>query len=206
MGIYSKFVLPRLTHLSMGQAQLRPYRSRVVGGARGKVLEIGFGSGRNLPYYPDHVEELIGVDPSPEMLALAAPAIAGSARPVRLLERSAESLPLDSQSVDTVVVTWSLCSIPDPSAALREMRRVLRTSGQLRFVEHGLAPDASVRKWQDRLTPLWSYCSGGCHLNRKTDDLIRATGLRLVELTTGYARGPRFAAYMYEGVADLSKS
>src|SRR5262245_22866527 len=206
MGIYSKFVLPKLTHLSMGQAQLRPYRSRVVGGARGKVLEIGFGTGRNLPYYPDHVEEVIGVEPSPEMLALAASTIAGSTRSVKLLERSAESLPLGSQSVDTVVVTWSLCSIPNPSAALREIRRVLRTSGQLRFVEHGLAPDASVRKWQDRLTPLWSYCAGGCHLNRKTDDLIRAAGLRLVELTTAYARGPRFTAHMYEGVADHSES
>ena len=186
----------------MGQTQLGSYRARAVGGARGKVLEIGFGSGRNLPFYRDPVEEVIGVDPSPEMLSLAAPAVAASVRPVRLLQRSAECLPLESESVDTVLVTWTLCSIPDPIAALKEMRRVLRIDGQLRFVEHGLAPEANVRKWQNRLTPLWRYCSGGCHLNRKSDDLIRAGGFRIIELATGYARGPRFAAYMYQGVAN----
>jgi ubiquinone/menaquinone biosynthesis C-methylase UbiE len=151
MGIYASYVLPNLTHLSMGQAQLRPYRARVVGRARGRVLEIGVGSGRNLPYYADCVEEVIGIDISPEMLALAVRAAALSSRKVTLLTRSAETLPLESQSVDTAVVTWSLCSIPDPVVALREARRVLKPNGQLRFVEHGLAPDASVHAWQDRL-------------------------------------------------------
>jgi SAM-dependent methyltransferase len=203
MGVYSKYVLPRLTHLSMRQAQFRPYRTRTVGGAAGRVLEIGIGSALNLPFYGDAVDEVIGVDPSAEMLALAERAVAASPKKVVLLQSSAENLPLDDRSVDTVVVTWSLCSIPAPAAALSEARRVLRPGGQLRFVEHGLSPDPGVRKWQDRLTPLWRWCSGGCHLNRKTDDLIRVAGFRLTELSTGYARGPRPMTYMYEGSARL---
>jgi ubiquinone/menaquinone biosynthesis C-methylase UbiE len=201
MGIYSRYLLPRLTHLSMGQAQLRPYRARVIGGAKGRVLEIGIGTGLNLPFYGDAAEEVIGVDPSPEMLALAERAVATSSRKVTLLERSAESLPFDNESIDTVVVTWSLCTISDPIAALAEARRVLKPGGELRFVEHGLSPDPGVRKWQDRLTPLWRYCSDGCHLNRKSDDLIRTAGFRLAELSTGYGRGPRPLTYMYEGSA-----
>ncbi len=202
MGIYSRYVLPRLTHLSMGQAQLRPYRTRVIGGAKGRVLEIGIGSGLNLPFYNEAVDEVIGVDSSPEMLMLAERAVAVShQRNVTLLTQSAQSLPFDARSVDTVVVTWSLCSFPDPGAALREARRVLKPGGELRFVEHGLSPDAGVRKWQDWLTPLWRRCAGGCHLNRKTDNLIRAAGFQIVELSTGYAPGPRPLAYMYEGCA-----
>lgn len=201
MGFYTKYVVPRLTHLAMGQSQLRPYRVRVLGGARGRVLEIGIGSGLNLPFYGDAVEEVIGVDASPEILALAKRAIAASPRKVTLLEHSAESLALDSGSMDTVVVTWSLCSIADPIAALREAHRVLKAGGELRFVEHGLSPDPGVRKWQNRLTPLWRRCAGGCHLNRKTDDLIGAAGFTLAELSTGYARGPRPMTYMYEGQA-----
>jgi SAM-dependent methyltransferase len=202
MGIYAKYVLPRLTHLTMGQTQLRPYRQRTVGQARGRVLEIGFGSGRNLPFYGDSVEEVVGIDSSPEVLALAQPAISAALQlKTTLLAWSAESLPFGNQGFDTVVVTWSLCSIPDPRAALREARRVLRPDGRLLFVEHGLSPDPGVRKWQDRLTPLWSWCAGGCHLNRKTDDLIRGAGLSLAQLSMGYARGPRPMAFMYEGEA-----
>jgi len=201
MGLYSQYLLPRLIHFSMGQAQLLPYRRRVVAGARGRILELGFGSGRNLPFYGEAVEEIIGIDPSREILALAQAALGVVSRKVTLLPQSAESLPLEGRSIDTVVVTWSLCSIPDPGAALREARRVLKPDGQLRFVEHGLAPDPSVRKWQRRLTPLWSYCAGGCHLDRKMDNLIQAAGFQIGDLAIGYARGPRFAAYMYEGSA-----
>jgi|SRR5262249_12404122 len=201
MGIYARYILPRLTHLSMGQAQLQPYRSRVIGGAKGKVLEIGFGSGCNLPYYPATVDEVVGVDVSAEMLALAAPAVAGSSRKVTLFTHTAERLPFDDQTFDTVVTTWSLCSIPDPVAALREARRVLKPGGQLRFVEHGLAADPGVAKWQNRLTPLWRRCAGGCHLNRKSDDLIWSAGFTLTEVATGYASGLRPMAYMYEGSA-----
>ena len=202
MGLYARYVVPRLTHLAMGQAQLRPYRQRAIAGARGRVLEIGIGSGRNLSLYDHAVVEVIGIDPSREMLALAQPTAAALSRKVTLLPQSAESLPFKNGSMDTVVVTWSLCSIPDPAAALREARRVLKPEGQLRFVEHGLATDPDVRKWQHRLTPLWSYCAGGCHLDRKIDDLIRAAGFEIERLATGYARGPRFTAYMYEGSAQ----
>jgi ubiquinone/menaquinone biosynthesis C-methylase UbiE len=201
MGFYSRYVVPRLTHLSMGQAQLQPYRSRVINGAIGRVLEIGFGSGRNIPYYSAAVDEVVGVDVSPEMLALAAPAVAGSPRKVTVLARSAESLPFADRTFDTVVTTWSLCSIPNPVAALREARRVLKRQGQLRFVEHGLSPDPGVSKWQDRLTPVWCRCAGGCHLNRKIDDLVRSAGFTYAELSTGYARGLRPMAFMYEGTA-----
>jgi ubiquinone/menaquinone biosynthesis C-methylase UbiE len=199
MGFYSRYVVPGLTHLSMGQAQLQPYRARVINGAIGRVLEIGFGSGRNIPYYGTAVDEVVGVDVSPEMLALAAPAIAGSPCRVTLLARSAESLPFADRTFDTVVTTWSLCSISDPAAALREARRVLKGQGQLRFVEHGLSPDPGVSKWQNRLTPVWCRCAGGCHLNRKIDDLVRSAGFTYAELSTGYAHGLRPMAYMYEG-------
>jgi ubiquinone/menaquinone biosynthesis C-methylase UbiE len=203
MGLYARYLLPRLTHLAMSQEQLRPYRERVIAGATGRVLEIGIGSGLNLPLYGGAVE-VIGIDISRELLAMAERTVAAS-RPVnvRLLEGSAERLPLDDRSIDTVVVTWALSSIPDPIAALAEARRVLRPGGSLRFVEHGRSPDTGVAKWQDRLTPLWTRCSGGCHLNRKTDDLLRATGFRLAELATGYARGPRPMTFMYEGRAEL---
>lgn len=201
MGLYSRYILPRLTHLSMRQAQLRAYRKRVVGGARGRVLEIGFGSGLNLPFYSQTVDEIIGIDASPEMLALAERAVASSGRKVTVLARSADELPLDDQSIDTIVVTWSLCSIVDVGWALMEARRVLRPGGQMRFVEHGLSPDRNVAIWQNRLTPLWRCCAGGCHLNRKMDALIRGGGFQLVELATAYARGPRPMVYMYEGIA-----
>jgi SAM-dependent methyltransferase len=144
MGLYTRYVLPRLTHLSMRKAQLRAYRGRVAGGARGRVLEIGFGSGLNPPYYGEGVEEIVGVEPSAGMLALAQPAVAASRHKVTLLARSADDLPLQDRSIDTVVVTWSLCSIADAGWALREARRVLRPGGQMRFVEHGLSPDAAV--------------------------------------------------------------
>jgi SAM-dependent methyltransferase len=201
MGIYARYVLPRLTHLSMRQAQLRAYRERVVGGATGRVLEIGFGSGLNLPYYPEAVDEIIGVEPSPGMMALAKQAVASCRHKVTLVARSAVDLPLDDRSVDTIVVTWSLCSILEVGWALMEARRVLRPGGQMRFVEHGLSPDAKVAIWQDRLTPFWRRCAGGCHLNRNVGDLIRNAGFELAELSTGYARGPHAMVYMYEGQA-----
>ena len=204
MGLYSTYVLPRLTHLAMGQEHLRTYRSRVVGGANGRVLEIGIGSGRNLSFYGESVEQIVGIDVSPEMLAFAERAAASMPRRiVTLLTHSAENLPFETSSFDSVVITWALCSIPNPQAALSEARRVLKPGGELRFVEHGLAPELSVRKWQERLTPLWCRCAGGCHLNCKTDDLIHNAGFPIAELSTGYARGLRSMSYMYDGVARL---
>ena len=160
--------------------------------------------GSELPLYGDAVEEVIGVDVSPESLAMAECAAQRRSLRVPLLEGSAEHLPstIMDRSVDTVVITWALCTIPDVAAALVEAHRVLRPNGLLRFVEHGRSPDTSVAWWQDHLTPLWRRCSGGCHLNRKTDDLLRSTGFRLTHLATGYAPGPRPIAFMYEGQAE----
>jgi ubiquinone/menaquinone biosynthesis C-methylase UbiE len=208
MGLYARYLLPRLTDLTMSRKLLLPYRQRVIGGAAGRVLEIGIGSGLNLPLYGDAVEEVIGIDISPELLAIAdrAAMLQSQRRRLRvqLLEGSAEHIPsaITDGSVDTVVVTWALCSIPDVRAALFEAHRVLRPNGSLRFVEHGRSPDISVAWWQDRLTPLWRRCSGGCHLNRKTDDLLRSAGFRLTHLATGYAPGPRPMTFMYEGQAE----
>ena len=208
MGLYARYLLPRLTDLTMSRKLLLPYRQRVISGAAGRVLEIGIGSGLNLPLYGDAVEEVIGIDISPELLAMAdRAAMVQSQRrrlQVRLLQGSAEHLPssIADRSIDTVVVTWALCSIPDAAAALVEAHRVLRPNGSLRFVEHGRSPDTSVAWWQDRLTPLWRRCSGGCHLNRKTDDLLQSAGFRLTHLATGYAPGPRPMTFMYEGQAE----
>ena len=204
MGLYARYLLPRLTDLTMSRKLLLPYRQRVIGGAAGRVLEIGIGSGLNLPLYSDAVEEVIGIDVSPELLAMAERAAQRRHLRVRLLEGSAEHLPstIADRSVDTVVITWAMCSIPDVAAALVEAHRVLRPNGSLRFVEHGRSTDTSVAWWQDSLTPLWRRCSGGCHLNRKTDDLLQSAGFRLTHLATGYAPGPRPMAFMYEGQAE----
>lgn len=202
MGLYERRVLPFLTHWTMGQRQLDAYRRSVAGAARGRVLELGVGSARNLPFFSGAVDLLAGIDPSPELLGIARQAVASSAvREVELLEGSAEQLPFKSASFDTVMVTWSLCSIAHPADALAEARRVLRPGGRLLFAEHGLSPDPGVRRWQERLTPLWSRIAGGCHLNRKVDALIEEAGFVSSDLKKGYARGPRPLTYMYFGSA-----
>ena len=203
MGLYQQYILPCLTHLSMRQRQLVPYRQRTVAAARGRVLEIGIGSGLNVGFYGEQVERVIGIDPSPQLLARARAAAGPSGMTLDLVEGSAESIPLADRSVDTVVTTWSLCSVPDVARALAEMRRLLAADGRLLFVEHGRAPDAGVVRWQDRLTPLWKCCAGGCHLNRPMAELIEGAGFRVDRLATGYADGPRPMVYMYEGSASL---
>ena len=185
----------------MGRPLFDPLRARAAGGASGRVLELGVGSGRNLPFYGAAVAEVVGIDPEPAMLALARAAALAAAPRVTLLEGSAERLPFEADSFDTVVVTFALCTIPDPLAALAEARRVLRPEGGLRFAEHGRAPDAGVRAWQAHLTPLWRRCAGGCHLDRPTDDLVRLAGFGVAELRTSYVARPRAMAFVYEGTA-----
>jgi len=201
MGFYTNRILPTLIDLSMRNKQLRPYRERVVGAAEGRVLEVGIGSGRNLLLYPARVERVIGLDPSPQLLAMAREAARVTERDIELLEGGAAAIPLEKASVDTVVSTWSLCSIADAPRALSEMRRVLKPGGRFLFVEHGRAPDAGVRWWQDRLTPIWKRLGGGCHLNRAIADLISRAGFHIERLHTGYMRGPNPMAYMFEGSA-----
>ncbi len=146
---------------------------------------------------------MYGVDPSVELQRLALQRVANGRIPVEFLSQSAEApLPLSNASVDTVVVTWTLCSIPNAAQALHEMRRVLKPNGRLIFLEHGRSPDASVVAWQDRLTPLWKRFTGGCHLNRKVDDLIAAAGFAITDLKTGYLSGPRPMTYTYQGFAQ----
>jgi ubiquinone/menaquinone biosynthesis C-methylase UbiE len=157
------------------------------------------GSGVNLPIYGAQVAEIVGLEPSPRLITMARRVADQANSRVTLITGSAESLPLDTASVDTVVTTWTLCSIPDALRALNEMRRVLREDGQLLFVEHGMAPEPGVRAWQNRLTPLWRRFSGGCHLNRPIRSLIESGGFQITRLETGYMKGPRPMTYLYEG-------
>jgi len=201
VNFYEHWILPLLLDFVMRQRQLEKYRSEVVASARGLVLEIGIGSGLNFPLYSKQVETVIGIDPSPRLLAMARRRAAAAGIHAELLQGTAMAIPLAGDTVDTVVMTWTLCSIPDPLLALREMRRVLRPDGRLLFVEHGLSPEAGVERWQHRLTPMWGRVSGGCHLDRKMDDLIRSAGFELTNLRSEYAEGPRIMTYMYEGCA-----
>ena len=200
MNLYSRFVLPRLIDIAMKQKRVRERRARLVPEAYGAVLEIGIGSGLNLPYYGSRVTRICGVDPSAELLALARRNAKRSGVEVELLRRSAERLPFREASFDSALMTWSLCSIADPLAALREVKRVLRPGGELFFLEHGLAPDARVAAWQRRLTPLWRPLAGGCHLDRRMAELVLGV-FPTVALETYYLEGPRILTYMYEGRA-----
>ncbi|MFZ3235666.1 MAG: SCO family protein [Stellaceae bacterium] len=199
MSFYRRYVLPSLVHLAMRQKQLTPFRQRLIGAAEGRVLEIGIGSGLNLPLYQSTARSVIGLEPSPELLHMARGRAAGASVPVELLEASAETLPLDNASVDTVVTTRTLCTIPDAPRALAEMRRVLKPGGTLLFVEHGRAPEPGVARWQDRLDPLWSRIAGGCRLNRKIDELISGSGFRIASLQCARLPGPRTHSFLYEG-------
>ncbi len=202
MNFYDEWILPPLIDLVMQQRQLRRYRHALVPKARGRVLEIGVGSGLNLPFYGAGVESVIGIDPSHRLLAMARRTADATAVRAELLLGSATALPLPAASVDTVVMTWTLCSIPDPAQALREMRRVLRPGGALLFVEHGLSTESGVASWQRALTPVWRRLAGGCHLDRRIDHLVRGAGFDIPALATGYADGPRPMTFMYEGRAE----
>jgi ubiquinone/menaquinone biosynthesis C-methylase UbiE len=202
VGVYAKYVLPRFIDLSMRNKETTRVRGEWVPHARGDVLEIGIGSGLNLPFYSREVARIFGVEPSPELQKLARKRCVGKDIHVEFFLQSAEEpIPLPDQSVDTVVITWTLCSIPDPPRALRQMKKVLKPDGRLIFVEHGRAPDSGVAVWQDRLSPVWKRIGGGCHLNRKIDDLLLEAGFSIEELRTTYLPGPRPMTYTYQGFA-----
>ena len=201
MCFYQNQIVPLMVDLAMRQRNLAAYRSRVVPVAEGFVLEIGIGSGLNLPFYSRNVKRVIGLDPSPKLLSMARRNLRPNSSPVELIEGSAEAIPLENASVDTVVTTWTVCSIPDVAHALREMHRVLKPAGKLLFAEHGRAPDPNVRWWQDHLTPVWKYLGGGCHLNRPIKMLIEDAGFELERCETGYMSGLKPMTFMYEGSA-----
>lgn len=202
MGLYQRWVLPRLLELAMRQKVLDEYRKRAIASARGLVLEVGVGSGLNLALYGAEVERVCAIDPSPELLDLARQRSRQAGVPVSLVEASGERLPFAGAVFDTVVMTWTLCSIADPVAALIEMRRVLKPEGCLLFVEHGLSSNSRVARWQHGLTPGWRHIAGGCHLDRRIDELIRAAGFRLETIETGYMAGPKPWTFLYQGRAS----
>lgn len=201
LGWYERHLLPRLIDLACGVAPIRRQRLLVVPRAQGRVLEVGIGTGLNMPLYDrSRVSSITGVDPV--LHPLARRRIGAAGLEVTLMALSAERLPAADASFDTIVSTYTLCSIPDVAAALREMRRVLRPAGRLLFAEHGLAPDAGVAAWQRRLNPLWSPLAGGCRLDRDMPALLREAGFD-AQVQSRYLSGPRFVSYHYWGEARV---
>lgn len=199
---YRRYLLPHLVHRACRGAPMARQRELVVPMAEGDVLEVGMGSALNLPFYdPARVRRLWGLDPAEEMAPWATAAAGGAPFPVELIRARGEEIPLASRSADTVVLTYTLCTVADPLTALREVARVLRPHGRLLFCEHGVAPDPGVRRWQELLNPAWRRLSGGCHLQRDIPGLLRDGGFRLGSLETGYIRVWRPAGFNYWGWA-----
>jgi ubiquinone/menaquinone biosynthesis C-methylase UbiE len=202
MGLYSKYVLPRVIDLACRNKDVSELRKLALPIAAGTVLEVGIGSALNLPYYSPNVTQLYGIEPSPELLRMARRKTERMPFPVTLLNQTADNVPLEDHSVDTVVLTWVLCSIEDSGAVLKEMKRVLKSNGRLIFLEHGLAPEPKVQTWQNRLTPIWKHAFGGCCLNKKIDGLISGAGFAIRELHNCYIPGPKPVTYVYRGFAE----
>lgn len=201
MGFYEQQILPRLLDVGMSGAPFRRERAKCLEGVQGKVLEVGFGSGHNLPFYPPGVEKVVGVDPSGQSAKLGKRRIEQAPFPVEFVALPGERIDAPDASFDSVVTTFSLCTIPDPGAALAQMRRVLRPGGQLYFLEHGRADDEGVRRWQDRLNGIQGALFGGCNLNRPIDRLVSEAGFQLDRIERYYGPGPRPLTYLYRGVA-----
>lgn len=204
MRFWGEWVCPRLLDLMMGDdEQVKVLRTRTLAGATGRVLELGFGTGLNLPHYPPGVKRLVAVDPNPGMAALARERMASAGIEVEHHQTTAEQLPFDAASFDSVVCTLTLCSIPDVAASLAEVYRVLRPGGQFLFCEHGLHADPGMRKWQNRLDPLWKVVFDGCHINRDIARLIEDAGLVLDPLEHPEMKAmPKVAAWFYLGRAE----
>ena len=200
-NLYDRYVLPKLIDTACGQPAFTALRAQYVAEAEGKVLEVGIGSGLNLPHYSDQVRSITGVDPAAELTVKAEQRAAQIEAEVNVLGLSGEALDSDDNEFDSIVCTWTLCSIPNPYRAVAEMRRVLKPGGKLIFVEHGKSDDASVVKWQARIEPLWKKIGGGCHLTRRADRLLADGGFKLREFDSGYQPGPKFAAFMMHGIA-----
>ena len=204
MGLYARHVLPRLINAACAQEPMSAIRAHYVPRASGRVLEIGFGTGLNLPHYATgHAapSALLALEPAPDIVALAHQRLAETPLAVEVMQASAEQIPVEDATVDTVLSTWTLCSVPNVYRALQELRRVLKPRGRLIFAEHGASPEPAVLRWQRHVEPAWKLIGGGCHLSRRADELIAAAGFRIDELETGYLPGPKIATFTYRGVA-----
>lgn len=201
-GIYAEQVLPRIINAVCGMKVNQPMRSRVCEGLHGQVVEVGFGSGHNIPHYPAAVTGVAAIEPAEAGWKLAGKRLAATSVPVRRMGLDGQSLPLPDDSCDTALSTWTLCTIPDVAAALQEIRRVLKPGGTLHFVEHGLAPDEPVQRWQHRLEPMQKRFFGGCHLTRRIVDLLTGAGFTIREIDVFYEEGaPKFLAALSLGTA-----
>ena len=204
-NLYDSYVLPKLIDKACSQPPMSALRARYVAQASGDVLEIGIGSGLNLEHYATaNVNSITGIDPAAELTEIASERAERIDIPVEVLGLSGEALPAESKTFDTIVCTWTLCSIPNPYRAVDEMRRVLKPGGQLIFVEHGQSDDPKIVKWQRRVEPLWKKIGGGCHLTRRADCLIEDGGFKILQREAGYEPGPKIAAYMVHGIAQVS--
>ena len=200
MGLYEKYFLPKILNAVMKSPELTRLRQEWVPQATGRVLEVGIGSGLNIPFYKSDVH-VTGVDPSVELLAYAEEVARDAKLNVEFIPQGCEDLPVAANTFDSALVTWTFCTIPDPLTALTEIRRVLKPGGKLIFVEHGKAKEEAVIKWQNRLNPLWKTIAGGCNLNRQPDTAILEQGFKFDYMDEGYVPGPKFATYNYRGIA-----
>ena len=205
MGMYDTYVLPHILNLACGSKPIRKQREKVVPHCEGRVLEIGMGTGLNLGYYdPAKVDMVFGLEPAPQMLKRAKPLADNAPFPVEFIDLPGEEIPLDDNAVDTVLLTYTLCTIPDTLKAMQGMRRVLKPGGKLLFSEHGRAPDVAVQKWQDRINGTWSKIAGGCNMNRKIPELIEAGGFKITDIDTMYVPStPRVLGFTYWGAAQI---
>ena len=203
MSLYNKYILPKFLNCACGSKPINNQRQKVVPLARGKVLDIGIGSGLNIPFYnSDKIDKVIGIDPSHELIELAKELANDSKASIDFVIGSAESIPYPDNFFDTVLVTYTMCTIPNVAIANKEMWRVLKDDGRLIFCEHGLAPDKKISKWQNRIDPFWGKIAGGCHLNRDIQKLITDAGFSFESLDKMYLPStPKFAGYNYWGVS-----